>query len=91
MSTAPSTILNLEQYVHLFRDERSCQEFASVITGVQKAGLRVIVFHDQVIGATLSAEGAKEVLYQRLVKQLSENPDTIEKLAKRLNEDSIVD
>ncbi len=86
-----STILNLEQYAHLFRDEKSCQEFASVMTGEQKAGLRVILFHDQVIGAALSAEGAKEVLYQRLVKQLSENPDTIEKLAKRLNEDSIVD
>lgn len=91
MSATTKSILNMDQYLHLFKSEQACKEFADVLTGHANVGLRVILFHEEVIGASLSAEGAKEVLFQRLVRNLSDNPDTIDKLTKRLREDTIVD
>ena len=85
-----STVV-LDQYIGLFKSEAAYDEFTSAIASGLGDDMRVILVRGRVIGAALSAEGAKEVLYQRLVKHLSEHPDTIDKLTKRLVEDSIVD
>ena len=85
-----STVV-LDQYIGLFKSEAAYDEFTNAIASGLGHDMRVIMVRGRVIGAALSAEGAKEVLYQRLVKHLCENPNTVDKLTKRLSEDLIVD
>lgn len=84
-------VINLDGYKTLFRDENAFQEFARVLGSDLRQDLRPIICNQQVIGAALSAEGTKEILYDRLVKRITEKPEFLSELADRIEHDDIVE
>lgn len=84
-------VINLDGYKALFRDENAFQEFARVLGSSLRQDLRPIICNQKVIGAALSAEGTKEVLYDRMVKRIAERPELLAELADRIEHDDIVE
>ena len=84
-------LINLDGYKALFRDENAFQEFARVLSSSLKQDLRPIICNHKVIGAALSAEGTKEVLYDRMVKRIAERPELLSELTDRIEHDDIVE
>lgn len=84
-------VINLDGYKTLFRDENAFQEFARVLGAGLRQDLRPIICNQQVIGAALSAEGTKDILYDRMVKRIAERPELLSELADRIEHDDIVE
>ena len=84
-------LINLDSYKGLFRNEDTFQEFARVLGSGLRQDLRPIICNQQVIGAALSAEGTKEILYDRMIKRIAERPELLRELADRIENDEIVE
>ena len=84
-------VINLDVHKDLFRDERAFEEFARVLFVSLQHDLRPIICNHRVIGAALSAEGTKEVLYDRMVKRIAQRPELLRELADRIENDEIVE
>lgn len=82
---------NLDEYKPLFRDELSFQEFATALKKGLEQDLRPIVCGEQVLGSVLSAQGTKDVLYDRLIKRITERPSFLDELTDRIENDEIVE
>lgn len=91
MSVATTQVINLDKYKDLFLDESSYRKFVGCLTASLRGDFRPIVADERMIGASLSAEAAKSVLYDRMVKHLAQRPELLTELADRLENDEIVD
>jgi hypothetical protein len=83
-------VINLYKFKFLFRDDAAYEEFIGVFRESLRYDLRTIMSKDEVLGLSLSDEGAKEVLYSRLARAISRNPELVDKLAARIEDDEVV-
>ena len=90
MGTKTVNVIDLGRFKHLFKDESSYEEFVTGLRESLRYDLRPIMSNSEVLGASLSAEGIKDVLYDRFVRALSRNPSLIDKLTERIQDDEIV-
>ena len=75
MHIMATEVINLDVHKGLFRDEMAFEEFARILFSSFQHDLRPIICNHKVIGATLSAEGTKDVLFDRMVKRIAERPE----------------
>ncbi|QDU36356.1 hypothetical protein Mal4_06410 [Maioricimonas rarisocia] len=83
--------LNLETYRNLFPDDASFNQFVERIVSDLQFDLRPIMVGEKMLGLTLSPEGAKDVLYERMVSRMAKDPSVLSDLADRLENDDIVE
>ena len=84
-------VINLDAYKHLFANEEAFQEFGKEFAESLEFDFRPIIHNGQVVGSTLSPEGTKELLYSKFAKRISENPEVLEEIVDRIENDEIVD
>ena len=84
-------VINIDVHKDLFRDENAFEEFAQFLFSSLQHDLRPIICKQKVVGSALSAEGTKEVLYDRMVKRIAERPELLRELADRIENDEIVE
>ena len=81
------TILSLETYRHLFKDENALEAFATVLDASTKDDeTPLVVFRNKHILTALSPEAAEKFLSDRILRRIVEKPELLEKLTKRLKE-----
>lgn len=85
------TPIVLEEHKNLFRDEQSYEQFVQLLASVLGQDMSLIMSRDQVLGAILSPEATKEVLYDRIIRKVSSSPSILEDLRDRIENDEIVD
>jgi hypothetical protein len=86
-----STVLNLEKYKSLFKDDASFRQFAELIENATEGNvMRLVLCGDEILTALISAEEAQERLQDRIAKRLAKDPTTLDKLKERLESDDIV-
>ncbi|MFG0297661.1 MAG: hypothetical protein ACF8PG_17280 [Maioricimonas sp. JB045] len=83
--------LNLETYRNLFPDDASFDRFVERLVSDLQFDLRPIMVDGRMLGLTLSPEGAKDVLYDRMVSRMAKDPSVLSDLADRLENDEIVE
>ncbi len=79
--------IKLDEYRHLFRDDAAFAEFAELLRGAMAADFRPIVANGNMIGTVLSAAGSKSVLGDRILRRIERNPEVIDELLNRLDEE----
>lgn len=90
MANETATII-LNEYTAYFRDDDAFHQFVERFTEDLDHDMRPIVVDGRIIGATLSAAGAKEFLGERLEQRIIEDPSILDRLKKRMENDEIVD
>ncbi|NQV27299.1 MAG: hypothetical protein HQ518_23375 [Rhodopirellula sp.] len=83
--------IQLENFKSLFKDDDAFTKFVELFGESIQYDLRPIICGQRVIGATLSADGTKDVLYDRMVKRMVDSPDILNELVSRIEEEEIVD
>ncbi|MCA9081923.1 MAG: hypothetical protein KDA58_15285 [Planctomycetaceae bacterium] len=81
----------LDNYRHLFKDEAAYQEFVAQFEGELDFDLKVILSDHRILGATLSPTGAKELISERVIRHVSQYPEMLDELTRRIEDDEIVD
>ena len=89
MGTKTVNVIDLGRFKHLFKDESSYEEFVTGLRESLRYDLRPIMSNSEAV-TSLSAEGIKDVLYDRFARALSRNPSLIDKLTERIQDDEIV-
>lgn len=82
-------ILRLDDFQEYFASPDALRQFAEVLRGALQHDLRPITFQEQLIGATLSPAGAKDVLADRMVKRMKERPELLTLLCERLQDEIV--
>lgn len=83
--------LILDQHRGLFKDSASYEAFIQILTEGLGHDLSPIMSDQHVLGAVLSAEATKEMLYERVIKRLSQRPELFDEIKSRIENDEIVD
>ena len=84
--------LILDEYRSLFRDDGSFEQFVQAVTSRLEHDLSPIISRERgVLGAILSPETTKEVLYERIIRRISESPEILDEIRDRIENDEIVD
>jgi hypothetical protein len=91
MPNQAKVVINLDRYKELFRDEAAFERFVALLAEDLEHDFRPILVGDRMIGASLSAEGAKHILYDRMIRRLGERPELLGELTRRLSDDEIVE
>jgi precorrin-6x reductase len=87
-----STVLILDKYKPLFKDEKAFQEFVQVLGGTGEAqALRLILLGEETVAALVSLDEAMERLRDRIVLRLAKSPGAIDLLKSRLQSEDIVE
>ncbi|MEQ8791762.1 MAG: hypothetical protein RIC55_36200 [Pirellulaceae bacterium] len=81
----------LDQWKRLFRDDESFAEFVQGLESHSKHDMNILLSGNRVVGSLLSPEGTRNVLYERMLKRIAENPALLAEIADRLESDDIVD
>ncbi|TWT89324.1 hypothetical protein [Neorhodopirellula pilleata] len=81
----------LEEHRNLFRDEQAFLEFAQAIRAKLKEDFSPVMSDKEFVGAFVSSEAAKELIFDRIAKRLSQKPSILSEVQDRLENDSIVD
>ncbi len=83
--------LILDEYKDLFRDEDAFAQFVQVLEEKLQDDFSPVLSQTEVLGAFLSSEAAKDVIYDRIVRRMSQNPDLLDELKRRMENDKTVD
>lgn len=83
--------LELDQFRELFKDEAAFESFAKAFTDSLQHDLCPIFVHSELVGTTLSPAGTKNVLFDRMMHRALKNPDLLNELTDRIENDDIVD
>ena len=86
-----STVLVLDKYKNLFKDEQAFRQFADILEGATADNvMRLVLCGEEVVGAFISPGDAQERLRERIMKRLAKNPAVLDTLKSRLESDEIV-
>jgi len=87
------TLIHLGSMKHLFKDEACYREFEqSIRDGLAKGDMPMFLTEtDEVLFTAISPESTKEVLCNRILQRMGENPSLIDDLRDRIENDEIVD
>jgi hypothetical protein len=86
------TLIKLDQHKRLFRDEASYNQFIQLFRDAFTEGQTPMVIDDEnVLFAAISNQAATEMLAERILDRLGENPSLMDDLTNRLENDPIVD
>ncbi len=83
--------LVLDDFKESFKDEVSFDSFATALISASLKGLTPIMYHREVVGTVMSADAAKDYLYERITKKILESPEVLVELQARLEKDATVD
>ena len=83
--------LVLDEYRNLFRDDSCFDHFVKSVSDRLEQDLLPIILKERVLGAILSPEATKEMLYERMIRRISQSPEILDKLKDRIENDEIVD
>ena len=85
--------IHLNQHKGLFKDEASYQEFVAIFQqACGNGGLPMVLDDtDEVLFTAISPDCAKEILCNRILERMGENPRLVDELMDRLENDPIVD
>jgi hypothetical protein len=76
----------------ILNDYQTAAEVAQAMRNALLESTAVAVFADTELVGTLDGPGAmKEMLYERLLRRIAENPKLVDGLADRLRDNDIVD
>jgi hypothetical protein len=90
--TRPSSVRDLSELQHLFRDQRALEEFARCLEGATADGAsQVLTLKGRTVCATVDVERHRELLYDHLVDTLAARPGLIGELRAALDDDDLVD
>jgi len=83
--------LILEEYRDLFRDQEAFAKFVEEVRGKLENDFSPILLGSEVLGAFVSPEAAKEVIYERIIGRIAKEPKLLDDIKDRLENDEIVD
>jgi hypothetical protein len=83
--------LILDDYRSLFRDDASFDRFVQAVSARLEHDLSPVISKERVLGAILSPEATKEVLYERMIRRISDAPEILDQIRDRIENDEIVD
>tara|TARA_R110002049_G_scaffold4601_5_gene32151 strand:+ start:219942 stop:220217 length:276 start_codon:yes stop_codon:yes gene_type:complete len=83
--------LILDEYKNLFRDDKSYLRFVRVLEDRLRDDFSPVFSDTEVLGAFLSSDAAKDVIYDRLVQRMGKNPELLDELKRRIEDDKSVD
>lgn len=83
--------LVLDEHKNLFRDEESFDQFVKVLTNLLGQDFSPVIAEETVLGAVLSPEATKEVLYERMIRKISSSPEVLDEIRDRIENEEIVD
>lgn len=81
----------LEDHRKLFRDDEAFSSFVQLIRAKLSDDFSPVMSDKEVLGAFVSSEAAKEMIFDRIAKRLSKDPSTLSDVRDRLENDKIVD
>jgi hypothetical protein len=84
-------VLELDVYKNTFKDEVSFDSFKADIIEALHSGVTPITLDREVVGTLMSADVAKDYLYERITKKILESPEVLLELQTRLENDALVD
>jgi len=83
--------LVLDKHRNLFRDDESFGQFVQILTDRLSQDFSPVLSEQRVLGAVLSPEATKEVLYERMIRRISDSPQVLDEIRDRIENDQIVD
>lgn len=83
--------LVLDEHRALFKDDESFGQFIQILASRLGQDFSPVISNEKVLGAVLSPEATKEVLYERMIRRLSKSPKILDELRDRIESDEIVD
>ena len=85
-------VIALDKKKDLFRDQAAFDQFVGYIRqALADDAMPLVMSGNEVLFAAVSGEPAKQLLADRILKRLAENPDMLAELRNRLESDDIVD
>ena len=89
-------VLHLRQHESLFRDRESYQQFVRLLAeNLEEDEVRYLFAQtdstEDLVAALMSPHLLREVTEHRILKRFAEQPDLLEELRQRLNDDELVD
>lgn len=85
-------VIALDNQKALFRSEAAFEEFLQVFrTAFKDDAMPLVVSGKELLFAAVSRESAQQLLADRILKRLGENPQMLADLRERLESDDIVD
>jgi len=82
--------LILDEYEGLFRDHESFTKFVQVLEEKLRDDFSPVLSKAEILGAFLSSEATKDVIYDRLIQRMGRNPDLLDELKRRIEDDKTV-
>lgn len=84
-------LLVLDEHRALFKDDDCFSQFVQILATRLGQDFSPVISNQRVLGAVLSPEATKEVLYERMIQRLSNSPKVLDELKDRILNDEIVD
>lgn len=85
-------ILQLRKLKNLFRDDAAYAAFVHAIRGVADPGIIAVLLDDeQPICGVVSTQDAQDAMRTRIMARLMEDPQSLEEIRKRLEDDRMVE
>ncbi len=85
-------ILQLRKFKDLFRDDAAYAAFISAMRDIADPGvISVLLDDEQPICGVVSTQDAQDALRTRIVSRLMENPQGLDEIRKRLEDDRMVE
>lgn len=83
-------LIALDREKRLFRDAAAYQEFIELFRNAVAANsMPLVLVENEVLFTALSPASTQQLLSERILKRLSENPALIDELRHRLEEDIV--
>jgi len=84
--------LQLNDCSNLFKDEKAYQEFVRLLTeSVTTDELRVVFADSGLVCAVMGPSAIRELMRHRILKRFADQPDLLDELRDRIQEDDLVD
>lgn len=83
--------LILDEHRRLFRDDGAFEEYVQLIRDTLRDDFAPVVSDKEVLGAVVSPEAAKEMIFDRIAKRLAQHPSMLADVKNRLETNAIVD
>ncbi len=82
----------LDEHKSLFKDEASYRQFVKLLRSTISQNTMPLILADrELLFTAVSPDATKEILSERILKRLWENPDLLDELTSRLESDEIVE
>ena len=87
------TLFEMAEYRSLFASDEALGEFTKKLhDSIVKSGSSIVLgAKGEIVGAALSSDLMKQLISQRILKRLCTEPELVDKIYKRLEQDKIVD